>query len=145
MAVQFQEDIRMFAEINKTIVFDSGTRECSKAAILTALCFKASMKTHFAHLKTGSYSEHKAFDHFYKEIVILGDKFAETYQGRFGKIEDYPWVKITTYNGKHVIEVLSQWVEDNKRYFDEELDLQNIISDILALCNKTIYKLENLK
>lgn len=119
MAVRFQEDIRMFAEVKKSIIFDSGTRECSRAAILTALCFKASMKTHFAHLKTCSYSEHKAFEEFYEEISELGDRFAETYQGRFGKIEDYPWVKITTFDGKHVIEILVQWIEYNKRYFDD--------------------------
>ena len=144
MAVQIVEEFS-YVRGHTVISFDRTSRECSKAAILTALCFKASVKTHFSHLKTSSYSEHKAFDHFYKEIVELGDNFAETYQGRFGKIDEYPWIRLDTHCGKHVIETLAQWIEDNRRYFDDELDLQTIISDVLALCNKTIYKLENLK
>lgn len=144
MAVQIKEDIRMFTQIHKSMSFD-GVRDCSPAAALVALCFKASMKVHFAHLKTNSYSEHKAFQTFYEEITELGDKFAETYQGRFGVIDDYPHLRLHTHCGKHVIEVVAEWVEENRCAFDDELDLQTILSDILVLCNKTLYHISNLK
>ncbi|MDD4242752.1 MAG: DUF5856 family protein [Bacilli bacterium] len=115
----------------------------NKAAELIARCFEARTKSHFFHLQTKSYSQHKAFNQFYDEIVTKADSFAEAYQGRNGIISDYPSVK---FEGRNVemIEELREWIDKNRQLCGDFSELQNAIDEIVSLCDSTIYKLRNL-
>jgi hypothetical protein len=106
--------------------------------------FEARQVTHSLHLKTKSFSEHKALDDFYSSLLEYIDDFVETYQGQYGILEGYD---IETKQVKSATEYL----EDCAKLFAvgreslKDSHLQNIIDEIVALTYKTIYKLKNLK
>jgi len=107
------------------------------------LLFDARNKIHSFHLKTKSYSEHKALNEFYDEILDLTDEFLECYQGQFGLItfEDY---QLTDNDS---VAYLSKFVEKVKKFQDltKESHLKNIIDEMIALTYRTLYKLKFLK
>ena len=115
----------------------------NKTAELIARCFEARTKSHFFHLQTNSYSQHKAFNDFYDGIVGLTDSFAEAYQGRFGIIKSYPKIRLEK-KGVEMIEELREWIDKNRNECGKESELQNAIDEIVSLCDSTIYKLRNL-
>ena len=114
-----------------------------KASLLIVMCFECRNKAHIAHLQTKSYAQHIAFNEFYDGIVLLADAFAEAYQGRFGIIESYSTISSNT-KGLEAIKSLRTWIDANRVEVAKESELQNIIDEILGLCNSTVYKLENL-
>ena len=144
MAIQIQEEIKVFAKIHKSISMD-GSMAYSPAASLISLCFKASMKAHFAHLQTHSYSEHKALDTFYTNIITLTDDYAESYQGKYGIIDTYPHIRLQTHCGLHIVETVRDWINENRMSCRDTPELQNSIDNIITLCNSTIYQITNLK
>lgn len=111
-----------------------------------SLLFEARNVTHINHLKSKSYSEHKALNEFYSEILELADEFIETYQGQYGIIN------ITNEEKSDVdssITYLTNFVDKIRKY-NFSLDvkdshLKNIIDEMTALTYKTLYKLKNLK
>ena len=109
--------------------------------------FLARDVTHSVHLNTRSFAKHSALNTFYDEIVDLADKFAETYQGKYGLIG--PISLMSAKKTNNVVDFLEDQVEDimNMRYevVDKECTpLQNIIDEILALYYSTLYKLKVL-
>lgn len=106
--------------------------------------FEARQVTHTCHLKSKSFSEHKALGNFYEGILEFADEFVETYQGQYGILSDY---EIQTQPVGNVVEYL----EDCAKMFVLGRDaikdphLQNILDEIVALTYRTIYKLKNLK
>ena len=112
---------------------------------MIAKLFHARTAAHMAHLQTRSFAEHKALDDFYNEIVELADSFAETYQGYFGLIMDYPPMGLPT--GK-----ACDWIDGLRTYLEKTRDentkgktpLQNINDELMALCAQTCYKLRFL-
>lgn len=138
------EDLKIFTRMNKHINIECDSNN-SPAASLIALCFKARTLTHYAHLQTQSYAEHKALEQFYTDIIPLTDKFAETYQGRFGIIGEYPSVKIKAQFGLHIVETVRDWLDEHRSTCGSQSELQNIIDEIVSLCDSVIYKLINLK
>ena len=139
-----REEIQIF-DIKMKSLFIDDTKDFSTASILIALCFESRTKAHFAHLQTKSYAEHKALDDFYNEIIELTDEFAESYQGRFGIIDAYPDINLSCTCGLHIIETVRDWLDANRSTCGSYPELQNVIDDIVELCNDTIYKLTNLK
>lgn len=106
--------------------------------------FEARQITHTCHLKSKSFSEHKALGSYYEKLLDLVDNFVETYQGQYGILNDY---EIET---KSVLGAL-EYLEDCNKFFvvgKDALDdthLQNIMDEIIALTFRTIYKLKFLK
>lgn len=122
------------------------------AAELVLRLFNASTTTHLYHLQTTSFSQHMALDTFYKTIIDLGDDFAETYQGNYGLLTDYPdeYPCVLPEKGTPALEMLSDlrdWVEENRDEIGTPTDthLQNIIDEIVQLIDSTRYKLRFLK
>lgn len=113
-----------------------------------ALLFLGRDIAHRVHLKTRSYSEHKALNEFYDEIVDKADSFAEAYQGKYNEILDIP---LLTNDKKgtiaDVLENQVQWIEDNRESIcpRKETALHNLIDEAVALYLSTIYKLRFLK
>lgn len=131
--------------VPKTELNINSAKEYAPAATLIALCFESRTKAHMAHLQTKSYSEHKALDDYYNSIIPLTDGFAESYQGRFGIIDSFPEIKLNCTCGLHVIQSVRNWIDDNREWCGSFSELQNVIDEIIELCNDTIYKLTNLK
>lgn len=115
------------------------------AAELVARCFAARTAAHFAHLKTKSYASHVALNSFYDDVVDAADAFIECYQGVFGVVNDYPDVPIPKGEVLPVKE-LRDWLVDNRtKAAQGQTELQNLIDEITAVCDRAIYKLVNLK
>jgi uncharacterized protein DUF5856 len=117
-------------------------------AELVARCFHARTNAHFQHLSTHSFAAHKALEEFYLSIVERADAFAEAYQGRYGLIADYSGLnfKLETDPEKMLTE-LRTWVGAH-RYecgSGSDTELQNLIDEIVALIDSTVYKLRFLK
>lgn len=104
---------------------------------------------HREHLRTKSYSPHKALGHFYEDIAGLADKLTEAYQGRHGIIKEIP---ILTEKEKYrepiycIADKLA-YIEKNryKAIPKEDSALQNIVDEVVGEFLSLIYKLENLK
>lgn len=112
---------------------------------MIAKLMNARNAAHMAHLKTNSFAAHKALEGFYDEIVDLVDSFAETYQGIFGLIKDYPDVGLPAGNPVEWIDGLRQWLKkDREASCKGESPLQNIHDEIMGLCAHTVYKLKYL-
>ena len=114
---------------------------------LVSRCFHARTAAHILHLKTRSYATHKALGDFYDAIVGLADTLAETYQGAYGLIENYPARYKNPDDGVSMLEELRAWIESHRYECCDESDtcIQNIIDEIVALTNSTLYKLRFLK
>lgn len=117
-----------------------------KAAELIARCFAARTAAHIAHLQTTSYAQHVALDEFYNAIVGLADSFAEAYQGLNGVITEYPPTPIPTGSPASWLQLLRGWVRTNRdECADGKTELANMVDEILAQLDKTLYKLKTLR
>jgi len=104
------------------------------------------IQVHVYHLQTKSYSKHKALETFYEKIDDLLDQYIETFQGKYGILQDYKAIDIDN-NPENCVEYLKGLQRINNKtkigYLDSDLD--NIKDEINELINRTIYKLENLR
>lgn len=121
----------------------------NKAAELIAIMFLGRELAHREHLKVtgpGSFAKHKALGEFYEGIVDLADKFAETYQGKYGIIDDIPLLE-NEFAG-NINEVLRQqveWIDANRDEVTEYRPLQNIIDEVCGFYYGKLYLLDNLE
>lgn len=107
--------------------------------------FHARTAAHMAHLQTRSFAEHKALNDFYDEVVGLADSFAETYQGIFGLITDYPDCGLPAGKPVQWLDGLRNWLEKNRdANCQGKTALENINDELMALCAQTVYKLKFL-
>ena len=139
-----QEEIKMFSRANKHISVECA-KDYSPAASLIALCFKSSTMAHFAHLQSSTLAEHKILASFYKKIEKKADKYAEVYQGRYGVIEVYPYIRLHTYCGVHIVETVREWIDEHRCHCGSQAEIQAEIDEIVAFCDHILYKLHNLK
>ena len=105
---------------------------------LIGLLFQSRDAMHLAHLNTTSYAEHKALGAYYDGILELTDKFTEVYFGRNKRLA------ITIPASKAVgavehLKELQQIIDAERGAYSSEL--QNILDEMLALINKTLYLL----
>jgi len=113
-----------------------------------ATLFLARELAHRYHLSTKSYSQHKALQNFYENLLDLTDDLAEMTQGAHGLLNipiltEKPSYKEPLYC---IVDKL-KYVEANryKAFSKEDTALQNKIDEIVETFLRTIYKLENLK
>lgn len=116
-----------------------------KPAELVMRCFEARTAAHIAHLRTKSYAAHKALEEFYEGIVDVADAYAECYQGLYGVITSYPEVECA-HGELTPIKELREWLSSSRTELSRgQTELGNLVDEITALCDRTIYKLVNLK
>ena len=110
-----------------------------------ALLFMARDITHREHLKTKSYAQHMALGAFYPAIIELADDVAEAYQGCEGKLLTIPYIKNTA-NGsvESILRSHLEWIKKNREKLSDESSIQNIIDEVVALYQSTLYKLKFL-
>jgi hypothetical protein len=97
--------------------------------------------THFMHLATDSFAVHMALGAFYTEIIERTDDFAEAYAGCYEKIKTFPENFHNAKDPVRYMESLKDYVEKNRKAMPKESELQNIIDEIAALIDSTLYKL----
>jgi hypothetical protein len=114
------------------------------AAELIVRCFCARTAAHLAHLKSRKYATHIALNEFYEAIVDAVDEFAECYQGVFGVITTYP--PCDDVQGELTpIKELREWVVEHRvKAARGQRELENLIDEITAVCDRAIYKIVNL-
>lgn len=109
------------------------------------ILFHARQQTHFWHLDTKSYAEHKNLQEFYTELLELTDQLLEEFMGK-GKRIDFGGVRMTfhAYNQEKMIEYMKKLaryvVRRKKNLLASESNLDNIFDEILGLINRTLYK-----
>lgn len=113
---------------------------------LIAKLFEARQVAHNVHLQTKSYSEHKALNGFYKDVLDLTDSLVESYQGQYGILTGYEkLIQIEPVNE------MVNYLEDCAKIFSlgrdaiKDSHLKNIMDEIISLTYSTLYKLKNLK
>ena len=120
-------------------------KDCSEdIAKAVGIMFMSRTYAHMAHLKTPSYSSHKALNKFYDDIVGLCDDLAEGSQGLYGKL-DIPFVNISG-NVNDPVSALSthlKQLETTMMGCDEDW-IMNIFQEIQKLYRSTLYKLKEL-
>lgn len=110
------------------------------------LLFASRDYAHKAHLATESYSQHKALNKFYVNIVDLADDLAETWMGRNAqKIGEIPTINAPKGEPLTVFKRLLDVVQDTRDFCSEDSVLSNIMDEIEALYSTTLYKLKFLK
>ena len=115
---------------------------------LIAKLFESRQVSHNVHLQTKSYSEHKALNEFYDEILELTDTLVESYQGQYGIVKGYEkLIKIEAV--EDIVEYLEDCVKmfeiSKKNISEDDSHIKNIMEEIISLTYKTLYKLKNLK
>lgn len=116
----------------------------SAAAELIARCFAARTAAHFAHLKTRHYACHVALGEFYTGIVDAADAFAECYQGVFGVITSYPDAPVLSGELSPIKELRGWLVKHRSEAAREQRELENLVDEITAVCDRAIYKIVTL-
>lgn len=116
-----------------------------------AVLFLARDLAHRAHLRTtgpGSFAAHEALGEFYPAVVDLADTLTEAYQGCELVLIDIPLLD-NEFPGKikESMQAQLKWLKANryKAVEREETHLQNIIDEIVALYDRTIFKLHFLE
>ncbi len=111
---------------------------------LIGVLFMSRTASHMAHLKTGSYSQHKALNSFYEGIVDLADELAEVAQGRFGKL-DIPFMpmKGDVEDPAGMLETHLVMIENLAKKCDVGA-LKNVVDEIQGLYLSTLYKMREL-
>lgn len=93
---------------------------------------------HIAHLQTRSFAEHKALNAYYDSILDLTDSFTEKFFGRNGRVEIVIPESKNQDSVSHMKSMQATLEAERDNY---PSDLQNIMDEMLALVNKTLYLL----
>ena len=119
----------------------------SKAAEFISLMFFARNFTHREHLRTTVYARHMALGEFYEAIIELADKFTETFQWRYGIIEDVSLDQLDMEaDSLTLLEKQVAWIDANRYLIAPVKDtpIQNIVDEIVGQYLHTIYKYRTL-
>jgi len=112
--------------------------------ILTLL--HAITNTHILHLQSKSYAQHMALGAFYPALDLLVDTLAETIQGITGEIIEYEYDYYKPCDTPlEELESLRDFVVGGRGDLPQDTDIQNIVDEVEALINATVYKLKFLK
>lgn len=98
------------------------------------------------HLQTGSHAEHEALGMFYDKWLDLVDHYFEVCFGRHGRVEggfvctSLPYKEGAAENYMRKVATYLQ-SNDVRNMKEQSNDLVNILEEMTALANKTVYLL----
>lgn len=101
---------------------------------------------HFSHWNTKSLATHLAVGDLYDSIIDNIDDIVETYQGKYGLIDDLKCgaCDLPSDIVKHVQDE-AKWVEENRSKIScNTTAIENLVDNLIASYHKTVYKLKNL-
>jgi len=122
---------------------------------LIATLFLSREFAHRRHLLvtgTGSFAAHTALGSFYDDIIERADAIAEAYQGRYGLMDEIPYLDGP--KGKKSIAATATWLETEMNKIEDmrydccpqtETAIQNLIDEAIATYLSVLYKLRNLE
>jgi hypothetical protein len=97
---------------------------------------------HLTHLQTTSYAEHKALNEYYEGILDLTDSMIESYFGCIGKRLNIKIPASEYINAETHLKQFKDYVKKHRGVLGmDRTDVQNILDEIIALINKTLYLL----
>lgn len=106
---------------------------------------------HIMHLKSKSYSEHKALKHLYESVIDFADQFIESFTGFLDKDVEFDTIVVNDYTGtpiSYIEEFLQNVLFAVKYDLSSDMNLYgwavNDIESLIQKCYHTIYKLRNL-
>ena len=105
-----------------------------------SILFHSRSQAHIFHLKTKSFSQHKALDNYYQSIIPLTDKFIESYQGKYSTIGQYyslPFIE----NTNEILTYFDNLLLSISKFKVKDSYLNNIIDSIYELIYSTLYNL----
>jgi len=103
---------------------------------------------HVLHLRSRSYSEHKALQGFYQKMPDLVDSVIEAWQGKNGELIEYPdqTVEVEEQDDALVFVMYVKMIlEENRGVLGGASEIQNLVDGIAELIDSTLYKLTFLK
>jgi len=118
--------------------------EKQRVAKIVGILFASRDYAHRAHLKTSSYSDHKALKKFYEEVVEVADTISEVGQGKFGLLT------IPKISFKSSIDDPARGLQTQLNSVLAEAEgcgtgaLRAVVDEIEMLFLQTIYKLKHL-
>lgn len=113
------------------------------AAALVAYAFCMRDLAHREHLTTSSFADHKALEEFYLGVIERADDFFETFSGAHGRPK-FNGTRVLNGSMRDELPKFREWIAASRKKISDESHLQNIIDELVALVNRTIYKLEYL-
>jgi len=121
------------------------------ANLVSAKALQHTAQIKMLHWQTKSYAEHKSLDKLFKGILNFSDDLVETIMGKYGRPhldENHCNLVIKNYTEPgcctEVIEDIKNcYMEECKSFFSAENDpeILNILDEIIALLDKTMYLL----
>jgi len=97
------------------------------------------------HHQTTSFSEHKALENFYTEIVELLDGLSESYAGIYGRLKGYDVEDLMDWNGlDNTIAYFKgcyDWLVIERKTAPQDSWIQNQLDEIAQLLASTLYQL----
>lgn len=120
--------------------------ENKKAAEFFYTLLMAAPYAHMMHLQTRNYAEHMALNELYTELPELVDGLIESYQGKYGIVENYPHSMPMPAMGNplDMVSALNKYVDETRYLVCDDSEMQNDIDGIVTLLNTTTYKLKFL-
>jgi hypothetical protein len=113
-----------------------------KPEIVIGQLFQSRDIIHIAHLQTTSFSEHKALDGYYTDIIDLIDDIIESYFGTIGKRLNFKIPASEYMNAKtHLIYMKDYMMKHRGVFGMENTHLQNSIDEVISLITSTLYQL----
>ena len=101
-----------------------------KAAEFVLMMLHAVTNTHILHLRSRSYSEHMALGAFYDELSDLVDGLAESIQGKYGMLLDFPDDYVAAMDtALDELQSLSEYVQESRMELMQDSEVQNQIDD----------------
>lgn len=101
---------------------------------------QSAVTAHLLHLATRSYAEHMALGDYYEAMPGLVDTLAEAYQGKYGLIDGAPGMVPVDY-----LRALKDQVAMMRVDLPGDSELQNLVDEIAAQIDATLYKLTFLR
>jgi hypothetical protein len=109
---------------------------------LASRVFQARDCAHRRHWQTRSYSEHKALNAFYDDVVEAIDAVIENFQGMFGNIDDF---EVQTESVKDMTAYLTDemdFIESNRNILSQGSDsIGALIDNLVSVYSRTVFML----
>jgi hypothetical protein len=96
---------------------------------------------HILHLQTTSYAAHIALNEYYEQVEDLIDAWIEAFQGKYGIIDKYDNTFEQHDNALDYMGGMIDWLKGIRPALPQDTELQNIVDEIAALIDSTVYKL----
>jgi hypothetical protein len=113
-----------------------------KPEVVLGQMFQSRDMMHIAHFQTTSYAQHNTLQKYYEGVLGLTDEIAEVYFGCIGKRLNFKIPASDYMNPETHLKQFKDYMKKHRIVFGmDRTDVQNLIDELIALINKTLYLL----